>query len=162
MTLLRLPCYHSAMAAKLIALNISPGGMPKLPITSAFVSHDGVAGDWQRNRKYHGGIDRAICLYSHELYDRLRAMDIDLPSGSVGENFTTTGIDFDHLRPGDRLEVGRAVIEITGVRTPCGNLNKVHPKLLAAMEGHSGWLAKVVVEGDVRPGDEVSVVTRSS
>src|SRR3982750_4360303 len=78
----------SAMAT-LAQLNISPGGMPKLPIDSANVTRDGVDGDWQKNRKYHGGADRAICIFSEENYAWLkREHGIDLENGSIGENFT--------------------------------------------------------------------------
>jgi MOSC domain-containing protein YiiM len=43
---------------------------------------------------------------------------------------------------------------------PCGNLNKWYPELLKAIEGRSGWVAKVVVEGDVKPGDAIERVDR--
>ncbi len=147
------------MPATLYQLNISPGGMPKLPIASAHVSVEGVAGDWQKNRKYHGGLDRAICLFSVELYDYLRTQDIDLPAGSVGENFTTAGIDLNALKPGDRFRVGNElVIELTEIREPCRNLNKLHPELLNRMKGRSGWVAKVVTPGNVKPGDAIEQV----
>src|SRR5215208_5784403 len=107
--------------------------MPKLPVASARVAKAGVDGDWQKNRKYHGGDDRAVCLFSVELYDWLREHAIDLKHGSVGENFTTRGVDLDALKPGDRLRVGTCVIEITDVRVPCSSLKKWNatlPKLI--------------------------------
>ncbi|CAN5604712.1 MOSC domain-containing protein [soil metagenome] len=145
---------------ELAQLNISPGGMPKLPIESARVTVDGVPGDWQTNRKHHGGPDRAICLFSHELYDWLRDdFAIDLKFGSVGENFTTRGIDLLALRPGDRLRIGEScTIEITDIRIPCGNLKRWDQRLLHVIQGKSGWVAKVVVEGDVKTGDAVEVI----
>ncbi len=130
--------------------------MPKLSVTEAFVSFEGVAQDWQKSRKYHGGLDRAICLYSIELYDWLRTKGIDLPPGSVGENFTTRGVDLDTLNVGDRLQVGQVVIELTAIREPCRNLNKIHPELLKTIQGHSGWVAKVVTEGTVQPADPIT------
>ncbi len=60
------------MAAVLIQLSVSGGGMPKLAVPEARVTRDGVADDWQLNRKYHGGCDRAVCIFSDELYDWLR------------------------------------------------------------------------------------------
>src|SRR5688500_2244827 len=84
------PCYDLASMKPVLAqLNISGGGMPKKPIPSARVSADGVAGDWQKNRKYHGGPNRAICIYSEELYADLREMGVKVSNGDVGENFTT-------------------------------------------------------------------------
>jgi MOSC domain-containing protein YiiM len=143
----------------LLQINISPGGMPKRPIDSAHITIEGVTGDWQNNRKYHGGDDRAICLFSEELYNRLRHdFGIDLVFGAVGENFTTCGIDLDSLQSGDRLRVGECLIEITDVRIPCGNLKKWDARLPKVIEGHSGWVCKVLETGDARPGDRIEVL----
>jgi MOSC domain-containing protein YiiM len=144
------------MPGTLLQLNVSPGGMPKLPVLFARVTPNGVDGDRQRNRKYHGGPDRAVCLFSTELYDRLRSLGIDLVPGSVGENFTTTGIDLQRLAKGERLQVGEnCVIEITNVRVPCASLRKWDPDLPELIVGFSGWVARVITEGTVRPGDPI-------
>src|SRR5262245_9099620 len=91
--------YNSrVMKGTLIQLNTSSGGMPKLPVLRAHVGVDGVEGDKQRDRRYHGGPNRAVCLYSLELYDYLREKGVDLVPGSVGENFTTQGLDFQRLK----------------------------------------------------------------
>ncbi len=146
------------MPATLIQLSTSPGGMPKLPRPEAVVTIDGVDGDWQANRKYHGGRDRAICLFSVELYDRLREQfQIDLQPGSVGENFTTRGVDLDALGPGDVLAVGPCRIRVTKVREPCRSLHRWDKRLMQAMLGHSGWVCRVLDGGTVRPGDPVTV-----
>lgn len=144
----------------LVQLNVSGGGMPKLPIESARVTAEGVAGDRQKNRTYHGGPNRAVCLYSEELYGWLRAEHgIDLKNGAVGENFTTRGIDLHALNQGDRLRVGdQCTIELTSVRAPCRNLNKWDGRLLSVIQGRSGWVAKVVQDGTVRPGDPIEVI----
>jgi MOSC domain-containing protein YiiM len=135
--------------------------MPKLPILAAHVTVEGVPGDWQKDRRYHGGPNRAICLFSEELYTWLRAeYNIDLTSGSVGENFTTRGIDLLAIKPGDQLRVGNCTIEITDVRIPCRNLKKWDERLPYVIDGHSGWVAKVVVEGAVKPGDTVEVISK--
>jgi len=140
----------------LVQLNISNGGMPKQPIGEARVSVEGVAGDWQKNRKYHGGPDQAICLFSVEQYDWLRdEHGIDIAPGSVGENFTTRGIDLQIVKPGDCLRVGECLIEITMVRTPCRNLDQFDKRLMKAMVGRSGWKARVIEEGIVRAGDAI-------
>ncbi len=150
------------MRASLTQLNVSGGGMPKLPVLLARVTREGVDGDWQKNRKYHGGPDRAVCLYSEELYGWLREQGIDLPNGAVGENFTTRGIDLNDLGVGDRLRVGECLIEITDVRTPCRNLNQWSPKLIETMRGRSGWVAKVIEEAVVKPGDAIEVLRRGA
>lgn len=146
------------MTGTLAQLNVSGGGMPKLPIPSALVTGDGVAGDWQKNRKYHGGPDRAICLYSEELYGWLREQGVDVGNGDVGENFTTRGLDLQSLAKGDRLRVGeRCVIQITDVRVPCRQLRKWHADLPKLIEGRSGWVARVLQGGEVKAGDPIEV-----
>ena len=143
------------MSGVLVQLNTSGGGMPKTPILAARVTVDGVPGDWQKNRKYHGGPNRAICLFSVELYEELNNEGLPMEVGSVGENFTTRGIDLKSLQKGDRLKVGGCTIELTDIRVPCSNLNKWHANLHERIKGRSGWVAKVVVEGDVKPGDTI-------
>ena len=146
------------MRGILAQLNISSGGMPKKTIAEAMVSVDGVKGDWQKNRKYHGGPNRAICLYSEELYKGLRDDGVKVQSGDIGENFTTRGINLQHLKKGDRLKVGQCVIEITDIRIPCYQLKKWDVDLPELIVGRSGWVAKVVKEGMVRQGDEIEVM----
>jgi MOSC domain-containing protein YiiM len=153
----RAPAYHAIMPATLIQLSTSKGGMPKLAVPEARVTRDGVGDDWQLNRKYHGGCDRAVCIYSVELYDWLRAEhEIDLKPGSVGENFTTLGLDLQSIKPGDRMAVGNCVIQISKVRVPCRNLSQWHPNLLQIIQGRSGWMARVVKSAVVRPGDRIT------
>jgi MOSC domain-containing protein YiiM len=151
------------MNGVLAQLNVSPGGIPKSAVLFAHVTRDGVAGDWQNNRKYHGGPDRAVCLFSEELYAALRAVGVDLVDGAVGENFTTRGVDLQHLAVGDQLRVGaECVIELTEIRVPCRTLTKLHARLHHMIQGRSGWVAKVVSEGTVRPGDPIEVVPRET
>ncbi len=147
--------------AVLVQVNASPGGMPKLPVPSARVTRSGVEGDRQRNLKYHGGPDRAVCIYSQELYAWLVEQGINVSAGQIGENFTTAGLDLQKLTPGDRLRVGETcIIEITKVRVPCSQLKKWHADLPELIVGRSGWVAKVIEEGTVRPGDAIEMVSR--
>lgn len=145
------------MTGSIAQLNTSRGGMPKSPVALSDVTTDGLAGDWQKNRKYHGGPDRAVCLYSAEEYDWLRTQGIDLPWGTVGENFTTHGIDLSALKPGDVLSTPGCTIEITAVRVPCKNLNRFNSRLMDLVQGRSGWVAKVVRSGVVNSGDALMV-----
>jgi MOSC domain-containing protein YiiM len=145
------------MRGRLQQLNVSDGGIPKRPITEAMVTVEGVKGDWQKNRKYHGGPNRAICIYSEELYQGLRDDGVKVNNGDIGENFTTTGINLQHLKKGDRLEVGNCIIEITDIRIPCYQLKKWDVDLPELIVGRSGWVAKVIKEGMVKAGDEIVV-----
>jgi MOSC domain-containing protein YiiM len=146
------------MTATLAQLNVSQGGIPKRPVDSARVTRVGVDGDAQRNLKYHGGPNRAVCIYSEELYADLREEGIDVANGAFGENFTTRGVDLNALEKGDRLRVGDCLVEITDVRVPCNTLKKWSAKLPKAIVGRSGWVAKVVEESVVKPGDAIEVI----
>lgn len=148
------------MAGVLAQLNVSPGGMPKLPVLFARVTAAGVEGDKQCNKTVHGGPNRAVCVYSEELYEELRDAGVNVWAGNIGENFTTLGIDLRRLAKGDRLRVGSdCVIEITDVRVPCRQLRMWDPDLPELIAGRSGWVASVVVEGIVKAGDVIRVET---
>jgi MOSC domain-containing protein YiiM len=138
-----------------VQINISQGGMPKLPISEALVTFNGIIGDHQATPKVHGGPDRAVCIYSEELYQWLREQGVAVTAGQIGENFTTRGLDLSTLARGDRLRIGGCVIEITKVRTPCNQLRKWDPDLPEIIIGRSGWMAKVIEEGMARSGDRI-------
>lgn len=105
---------------RLASINLSPGGVPKLPVPSAQVGLLGIVGDAQRNKKLHGGPDRALCLYPLEVIERLRAEGHPISPGSTGENLTLSGIEPGGLRPGVRLQIGATVqIEVTSYTVPC-------------------------------------------
>lgn len=146
------------MGAVLVQVNISQGGMPKLPISEAQVAFDGIVGDRQRIPKIHGGPDRAVCIYSEELYQWLREQGVNVWAGQIGENFTTRGLDLSTLNVGNRLRVGGCIIEVTKVRTPCNQLRIWDTDLPEIIIGRSGWMAKVVEEGIARSGQPIEIV----
>ena len=146
------------MGAIVSQVNISSGGMPKLAVPEAHVTIRGLAGDGQRNGKFRGGPDRAICIYGEELYKWLRDTGVNVTSGQIGENITTRGLELGDLHPGDKLRIGAATIQITKVRVPCNQLKKWDLDLPELIIGRSGWMARVIEEGIVRPGDAVQRV----
>ena len=104
----------------LCQINVSDGGVPKRPVLEALITKAGVEGDRQQNLKFHGGPDRAICLYSQELIERLQDEGHSIEAGSSGENLTISGLGWEKLKPGDCLQVGPEVqIEIMSYTTPC-------------------------------------------
>ena len=149
---------------RLHQINVSDGGVPKLPVPGARITVHGVAGDRQRNPDIHGGPERAVCLFSLEVIEALQAEGHSIKPGSSGENLTIAGLDWAHLKPGDRLRIGDAVkLEIMKYTSPCqfnaqwfidGNFTRISQKK------HPGWsrlYARVLAEGMVRPGDSVTV-----
>lgn len=145
-------------------VSLSDGGVPKHAVSSAHVTIEGLTGDRQRNRKYHGGPARAVCLFSLEVIEALRAEGHSIGPGLAGENLTVTGLDWSRLKPGDHLSIGDHVqLEIMSYTAPCrlnGQWFKGGDYERMAQEAHPGWsrlYARVLVEGSVRPGDVVKV-----
>lgn len=147
---------------RLESIQVSNGGVPKKVVPGRVaITSRGVAGDRQRDLRYHGGPDRAVCLFSRERIDALRAEGHPIEAGSTGENLTISGIDWALVIPGARLEVGGVVLEITKPAHPCrniagsftaGDFSRMSPKT------HPGWgrmYARVLVEGEVGVGDSV-------
>ena len=104
------------------SINVSNGGLPKLPRDPAVVRAKGVEGDRQRDLRYHGGPTRAVCLYSLELIRALQAEGHAIDVGCIGENFTLSGVPWDKMVPGAKLEVGEVQLELTAYAGPCNNL----------------------------------------
>lgn len=95
------------------AVNVNPeGGVPKHPVDSAFLRKEGVEGDRQNDLKHHGGPNRAVCIFSSEVIEYLRSEGHPIEAGSVGENLTISGLDWNLIHPGSQLNVGDALIEI--------------------------------------------------
>jgi MOSC domain-containing protein YiiM len=138
--------------------------VPKRPVLEALITKTGVEGDRQRNLTVHGGPARAVCLYSQDLIERLQDEGHSIEAGSSGENLTLTGLEWEKLKPGARLQLGPKVqIEIMSYTTPCDknaqwfrgrDIERVSQK---KNPGWSRLYAKVLREGVVRPGDVVVV-----
>lgn len=148
--------------AYLYQISVSDGGVPKLAIPEAMVTVDGLVGDRQRNRKHHGGRDRAVCLFSFEVIAALRAEGHHIVPGASGENLTLAGLDWAAVHPGDVLTVGPTVrLEVMSYTDPCrwnAQWFVAEDFMRIAQDRHPGWsrlYARVLVEGRLRTGDPV-------
>jgi MOSC domain-containing protein YiiM len=145
-------------------INVSDGGVPKLPRQACRVSKTGVEGDRQRDLEYHGGPDRAVCLFSSDLIASLNGEGHPIAPGTIGENLTIAGIDWNAMTPGSRVEVGEVELELTDYAAPCRNIQdsfKDRRMGRVSQKAHPGWsrlYARVTREGTVRVGDPVRVV----
>ncbi|MFI7589174.1 MOSC domain-containing protein [Spongisporangium articulatum] len=110
---------------------------------------------------------RQVHLIHAELHDRLRATGHDVRPGQLGENVTTRGVDLLGLPTGTLLHLGEtAVVEVTGLRNPCRQIEGFQAGLLAEVlhdeEGRvartAGVMGVVRAGGHVRPGDPLTVV----
>ena len=140
------------------AVYVSGGGVPKRPVPSAWVSADGVEGDRQRDRRLHGGPDRAVCLYSFDLIQKLQAEGHPIAPGVIGENLTLAGIDWSLMVPGAQVEAGPVLLEVTSYTTPCKNISSAFVNgefVRVSQKVCPGWsrvYARVLEEGIVTAG----------
>jgi len=110
---------------------------------------------------------RQVHLIHAELFDELRTAGFHVAAGEMGENITSMGLNLLALPTGARLRVGEtAVVEVTGLRNPCAQLDLLHPGLMKATLAHdirgnlvrkAGIMAIVITSGDIRPGDPIVV-----
>ena len=154
------------MSAKIIQISVnSRGGVPKSRAASALITQNGVTGDKQRDLRYHGGPERAVCLFSLELIQKLQGEGHPIAPGTTGENLTVSGLDWADLEPGTRLQSGEVELVITSYTAPCskiaacfdnGSFKRISQKV------HPGWsrlYAKVLREGIVHEGDVIELAT---
>jgi MOSC domain-containing protein YiiM len=110
---------------------------------------------------------RQVHLIQSELFDELAENGFEVGPAQLGENITTAGLDLLALPTGALLHVGSSVVlEITGLRNPCAQIENFQPGLLAAVVGRgpqnevirkAGVMAIARTGGDVRPSDKITV-----
>ena len=126
----------------------------------------GLEGDQQANKKLHGGIDKAICVYPSEYYDLWKEElgKPDLSFGDFGENLTTVGLLEDDIYVGDRLRIGSVEVVVTQPREPCITLNvRLGRKDVSALirkSGRSGFYFSVEKEGIIKNGDFIENISK--
>jgi MOSC domain-containing protein YiiM len=155
----------SAATAAVASINVSGGGVPKQRVTGARVSRSGLENDAQDDKVHHGGPERAVCLFSLEKVRALQQEGHPIQIGSVGENLTVEGLDWDSIMPGVKLRVGSQVeLEVTSFTSPCKTIRRSFTDgkfARISQKVHPGWsrvYARVIAEGEVRIGDRVEII----
>ena len=110
---------------------------------------------------------RQVHLIHRELHEELAGEGFEVAPGEMGENVTTSGVDLLALPTGARLRLGKeAIVEVTGLRNPCSQLDELAPGLMKAtldrdedgeLVRKSGVMGVVLEGGEVRPGDPIEV-----
>ena len=151
------------MTAHVVQLSRSRGGVPKLAIDEATVTADGLDGDRQRDRRFHGGPKRALCLYSDDLIEQLTLEGHPIARGSTGENVTIRGLDWRVVRPGARLSIGDGHVEITANAAPCKTIRRSfldEDFTRMSQKLHRGWsrvYCRILRPGVIRVNDLVTL-----
>jgi MOSC domain-containing protein YiiM len=153
------------MRGRIFQLNTSNGGAPKTSVREAVLTMTGLIGDRQAKADIHGGPERALCLYSLERILELQAEGNPIFPGSVGENLTISGLQWEQLVPGVTLAAGDEVlIQISSYTNPCkaisgsffdGQFSRISQKL---RPGDSRLCARVLRPGRLAVGQRVKII----
>lgn len=160
------------LTGSVLQVNISRGGVPKLPIPQGRVTALGIEGDVCAHPRFHGGPLQALLLICAETIDELAAKGYPVYYGALGENLTIRGIDRRQFRTGQRYRIGEIFVELTKIRVPCATLDvyvpsikqEIYDKQVKAGDpesprwGMSGFYASIVRPGVVRQGDIITLV----
>ena len=140
-------------------------GICKELTDEAFLSKDGFRGDGVADLRFHGGPDRAVCVYPHEHYALWeQEFQTTLPSSTFGENITVTDMLERDVFIGDTYQLGEAIIQVTQARIPCSTISKrlgipgILPRIVAT--GYTGYLCRVLQEGIVRKDSQIKLLER--
>lgn len=132
-----------------------------------WLGYQGLRGDQQADRKYHGGADKAVCVYAAEHYpDWRKSLNLpDMTHGAFGGNFTTQGLLEADVCIGDIFQVGEARVQISQPRQPCWKLARRWriKDLTAQVEqnGRTGFYFRVLQHGWVEAGERFDLLERS-
>jgi MOSC domain-containing protein YiiM len=151
------------LRGRLASINVSGGGVPKLPSAATEIRASGLEGDRQRDLRHHGGPDRAVSLFSLEVIQALAEEGHPVGIGTTGENLTVSGLDWRAVVPGAEIEVGPALLRVTAYASPCSNVEGSFRRgavVRISQKLHPGWsrvYARVLRGGMVRVGDPVEL-----
>jgi MOSC domain-containing protein YiiM len=140
--------------ARVIAVCISAGGVPKWPRQAGHVVEAGLTGDGHAHEK-HNRPDRALSFLDVEIIEQLCDEGFDLVPGTLGENLSVANLSVQQMRPGTLLSIGDVVLRLEQPRKPCYVLDKIDPRLKDVLVGRCGYMASVVRGGTIRPDMEI-------
>lgn len=132
----------------------------------SWLGYEGFRGDEQADRRYHGGSEKAVCVYPTEHYPYWReVLSIpDLPHGAFGENLTVQGLGEKDVCIGDRFSLGEGEVQISQPRQPCWKLARRWQvkdlTLRVEQTGFTGYYFRVIRHGTISPADELVLLER--
>jgi MOSC domain-containing protein YiiM len=146
----------NSLTGKVVGVYVgSRKGEGKTSVESAeLVSGHGLSGDSHAGRDP----DRQVSLFAAETLREIRNEGFEVSAESLSANLITENIDLDSLKPGARLRVGEAIIEIAEARKPCRSITKIDNRLPKRLFGRCGQVGRIVNSGVARVGDEVEII----
>ena len=140
-------------------------GIWKAPVEGPqMVRHLNIDGDGQGDKAGHGGEHRAVFVYQYDSYRYWQSQlgRASLTYGQFGENFTVEGLADTEVCIGDRYRIGAALFEVTQPRVTCYRvgirMNEPEMAALLVKHGRPGFYFRVIEEGEVEAGDEITQV----
>lgn len=130
------------------------------------LSWEGLDGDGQADLVNHGGVDKAVLVYSDDHSERWRRelFPEGLPPGAFGENFTVQGLTEANVCLGDVFQVGSARVQVSQPRQPCWKQSRRYGMndlvVRIVRTGRTGWYLRVLTEGLVEAGDVMTLLER--
>ncbi len=126
---------------------------------SAVESAELIAGHGLRGDSHAGrDPDRQVSLFAAETLREIQNEGFEVSAGSLSANLITETIALDSLKPGVRLRIGEAIIEIAEARRPCRSITKIDNRLPKRLFGQCGQVGRIVKSGVVRVGDKIEIM----
>jgi len=158
-----------AEKAKVIGPDKIPTGIFKTPVIEPLrLTESGLEGDFQADRRVHGGLDKAVHHYAAENYavikQALPHLAEKFQPGTIGENFSCYDLIEEDVHIGDIFSVGTAIVQVSQPRRPCMKLNYRYGNAYLANfvieQQITGWYYRVIEEGIIQAGDQISLSER--
>ncbi|MEX1042142.1 MAG: MOSC domain-containing protein [Pirellulaceae bacterium] len=137
--------------ARVVAVCVSQGGIPRVPAESLILTDQGIAGDEHRYEAHYAE-NRGVSLFDQESIERMTQADWPLGPGCVGENITLEGIDIGGMEVGQILELGTVRLELSRLWIPCHAASHTTGESRINTEKLPGYFAKILRPGTLEPG----------
>ncbi|EQC1984488.1 MOSC domain-containing protein [Listeria innocua] len=142
-------------------------GIEKKLVKKAQLTMNGFENDAPHNLKYHGGVDRTVCIYPYEHYAKWAEMfGEELQVTAFGENLIVTNMLESTVQIGDKFQIGETVIQVTEARNPCSTIEKFNgiPNLYKAIRetGLTGYLCRTITPGEISESAEMKQIHQES
>lgn len=139
----------------------------KKRVTTAELKKAGFIGDDVANKENHGGVDRAVCLYPYEHYQKWeKKFNKKLPLPAFGENITATGMMEAEVCIGDIYKIGDAVIQVTQGRVPCSTISSFNQEKtflnLVFETCLTGYFFRVLKEGTIKIDSHIELIEQQT